>query len=32
MKIVYVARKFLEGFAYQDNELADMIKLLCRIK
>ena len=24
MKIVYVARKFLEGFAYQDNELADM--------
>lgn len=24
MKIVYVARKFLEGFAYQDNELAEM--------
>lgn len=24
MKIVYVARKFLEGFAYQDNELANM--------
>lgn len=24
MKIVYIARKFLEGFAYQDNELAEM--------
>lgn len=24
MKIVYIARKFLEGFAYQDNELANM--------
>lgn len=24
MKIAYISRKFLEGFAYQDNELAEM--------
>lgn len=28
MKIVYIARKFLEGFAYQDNELAEMHAIL----
>lgn len=28
MKIVHICRKFLEGFAYQDNELSDMHSML----